>query len=73
MPKGPVTYYQLAIAKIVPADIDPRHVEGFMRLKYDALSELSRRAFNREVAIGVACIREGGVEQAERNAQSFGL
>jgi len=67
------THYQREIAKIVPADIDPRHVEAFMRLEYATLDHLSRSTFNREVRIGVACIREGGVAAAERNAQSFGL
>ena len=67
------TCYQREIAKLVPADIDPRHIEGFMRLEYATLSHLSKRVFNREVKIAVACIREGGKEAAERNAQSFGL
>lgn len=67
------TYYQREIAKIVPAGVDPRHVEGYMRLQYSTLSHLDRRTFNREVRLGVECIRQGGAEAAERNAKSFGL
>ena len=71
------TYYQKAIAerlaKIKVEGIDPRHIEGFMRLQYSTLSHLDSRTFNREVKLGVACVREGGKDAAERNAVSFGL
>lgn len=68
------TYYQREIAKMpIAQGVDPRHVEGYMRLQYSTLSHLSRSEFAREVRISVACIREGGTEAAERNAQSFGL
>jgi len=50
---------------------DPRHIEGYMRLQHDILSRLSKRQFAREVRLCVACIIEGGVDAAERNAQSF--
>lgn len=53
--------------------VDPRHVEGYMRLQHSTLSHLSKSEFNREVRVSVACVREGGTEAAERNAQSFGL
>ena len=70
----PVSYYQRAIAAMPAANgFDPRHVEGYMRLQHDILSRLTRQQFAREVRLCVACIREGGVEAAERNAQSFGL
>ena len=67
------TYYQREIAKFVPSDIDPRHIEAFMRLNYSTLSNLSKRTFNREIKIGIACIQQGGVDGAEKLALSFGL
>lgn len=73
MPKGPLTYYQRAIIPLVDELIDPRHVEAYMRLKYDTLGGLDRRTFNREVRIAVACIQQGGREKAEALAISFGL
>ena len=68
------TYYQRIISKMRAAQgFDPRHIEGYMRLQHSYLGELSKSAFAREVRLCVECIREGGVEAAERNAQSFGL
>jgi len=68
------TYAQKTITKIrASAGFDPRHIEGYMRLHYNTLSQLSMADFRREVRICVACIREGGVDTAERNARSFGL
>ena len=52
---------------------DPRHIEGYMRLEHSTLDGLSMGEFDREVAIGIACILEDGVHNAERNAQSFGM
>ena len=69
-----MTYYQKAIAEMKAAQgFDPRHIEGYMRLQHDILSRLSKSQFSREVRLCVACIREGGIEAAERNARSFGL
>lgn len=70
----PVSHYQREIAKMKSAQgFDPRHIEGYMRLQHDILSRLSKAQFSREVRLCVACIREGGMDAAERNAQSFGL
>lgn len=70
----PVSYYQRAIAAMPAArGFDPRHIEGYMRLQHDTLSRLTKRQFSREVRLCVECIREGGLDAAERNAQSFGL
>lgn len=52
---------------------DPRHIEGYMRLGHGTLNGLSREEFRFEVEVGVACVKEDGVEAAERNALSFGL
>ena len=70
----PITHYQRIIATMKSAQgFDPRHIEGYMRLQHDILSRLSKAQFSREVRLCVACIREGGIEAAERNALSFGL
>ena len=58
---------------LIPDGIDPRHVEGYIRLEYATLNQLSWPTIRREVKIGIACIREAGAEAAEQNAQSFGL
>lgn len=70
----PVTHYQRVISTMKAAQgFDPRHIEGYMRLQHDILSRLSKQQFAREVRLCVMCIQEGGIEAAERNAQSFGL
>ena len=69
------SYFQKSITEkgLVPAGVDPRHIEGFVRLQYSTLSHLSWPTIRREVKLSVACIAEGGVDAAERNARSFGL
>ncbi|MFL5909460.1 MAG: hypothetical protein ACJ768_02660 [Gaiellaceae bacterium] len=62
-----------ALASIKRPDIDPRHVEGFMRLQYGTLSHLDAATFKREAQLAVACIHVDGLEAAEANARSFGL
>jgi len=52
---------------------DPRHIEAFMRLGHQTLDGLSRKQFEREIEIGIACIDHGGKQEAERCAWSFGL
>lgn len=52
---------------------DPRHIEGFIRLDYDALDGFTPEEWEREVTIGLRCLAEAGVAAAERNAQSFNL
>jgi hypothetical protein len=61
------------LVKLGRSDIDPRHVEGYMRAEYGTLDHLGRAKFVREVVIAVACIDEGGRAQAEELAQSYGL
>lgn len=53
--------------------IDPRHVEAYMRLEHSTLDDLSPAGFSKEVSIGIECVETGGIINAERNAQSFGL
>lgn len=54
-------------------DIDPRHVEGWMRCSRGTLDGLSKHEFNIEVEIGVGCIDIDGAENAEELARSYGL
>jgi hypothetical protein len=69
-----MAYYQRAIAVMKSAQgFDPRHIEAYMRLQHSTLDGLSKAAFAREVRLCVECIKQGGLEAAERNAQSFGL
>jgi hypothetical protein len=71
----PVTYFQRSIIEkgLIPQGVDARHVEGYVRLEYSFLGEMSWHAIRREVRIALGCIKEGGIAAAERNAQSFGL
>ena len=64
--------YQQRICALAP-DQDPRHIEAYMRLEHSTLDGLADWQFADEVAIGVACIEQGGVEAAEQCARSFGL
>lgn len=64
---------RLEIARQGAIGIDPRHVEGYMRLEHGTLSQLSRERFNEEVGIGIECVRADGTRNAEALAKSFGL
>jgi hypothetical protein len=69
---GKAMGYQATIKQIAPKH-DPRHIEGYMRLQYSTLDHLDRATFRREVKLCAACVDEGGIEMAEKNAKSFGL
>ncbi len=53
--------------------VDPRHIEGYMRLEHATLDGLSWRQFQREVELCAECVGRDGMANAEANAQSFGL
>ncbi len=53
--------------------IEARHVEAYMRLEHPTLDGLSKKQFQKEVAIAIACVEADGRENAERCARSFGL
>ena len=61
------------LKKLKRSEVDPRHVEAYMRCQYSTLDHLDRRTFNREVKIAVGCIDHGGTAEAESLAQSYGL
>ncbi|MHB8252925.1 MAG: hypothetical protein ACYDEV_04360 [Acidiferrobacter sp.] len=52
---------------------DPRHIEAYIRTEHTILSRLTPDEFAAEVQLAIECIQEGGVDLAERIAQSFGL
>jgi hypothetical protein len=69
------TYFQKSIAAkgLIPTGVDPRHVEGYVLLSGLDQSGASWPEIRRETKIALACIAEGGRDQAERLALSFGL
>lgn len=66
------TFYQRLIARRTN-DVDPRHVEAWMRLEHPTLDGLSRAAFEREIDIAMAAIAAAGPIESEALAASFGL
>lgn len=52
---------------------DPRHVEAFIRLERGTIYDLHPHQLDTEVALALACIRQGGTDEAEQLAQSYGL
>lgn len=70
-----VSYFQRSIVEknLVPQGIDPRHIEGYIRLQFSTLGHLDWPTIRREVKIALDCVKEGGIDAAERNALSFGL
>lgn len=61
------------LTKLGRVEVDPRHVEAYMRCQHRTLDHLSRKAFNREVKIALGGIDQDGTETAESLAQSYGL
>jgi len=72
-----MSFYQQSIredlAKIGKIGIDPRHIEGYMRLEHGTLDALSVGQFLHEVKICSECVQHGGINAAESLAQSYGL
>jgi len=70
-----MTYFQRSIVekKLVPQNINPHHLKNYIQLQFSTLGHLDWPTIRREVKLGIACIKEGGIDAAERNAKSFGL
>jgi hypothetical protein len=64
--------YRSQIREIAPA-YDPRHIEAFMRVEHSTLDGLTPSRFRSEVKIAAMCVDEGGKENAELIAKSFGF
>ena len=65
------SYQQLIVERT--SDVDPRHVEAWLRVEYPTLDGLSRAQLIEEIDIAIECAREAGAEQSEALAASFGL
>lgn len=70
-------YYNRLIGEALAATgnlgIDPRWVEGWMRLEHGTLDGLSPRQFRDEVKTGAECVRASSTEVNEDLARSYGL
>ena len=66
------TFYQRYIAERTK-DIDPRHVEAWMRLEHPTLDGLSRQEFTEAMYAALATALDAGPEESEALAASFGL
>ena len=66
------TCYQRRIAERT-SDVDPRHIEAWMRLEHPTLDGLSAAEFEREVDEAAALVRAAGTTESEALAASFGL
>ena len=65
---------QAFLAHMKRTDLDPRHVEGWMRLVHDGtLDRLSPRRVAREVQNAVDRLDEAGLDQSDELAASYGL
>lgn len=66
------TFYQRYIAERT-RDVDPRHIEAWMRLEHPTLDGLSEREFSDAMYAALATAMDTGPEQSETLAASFGL
>jgi hypothetical protein len=66
------TFYQRFIAERT-RDVDPRHVEAWMRIEHPTLDGLSQAEFIAEMHAALAATIDAGPEESERLAASFGL
>lgn len=66
------TFYQRFIAEHI-RDVDPRHVEAWMRIEHPTLDGLSRQEFIDAMHAALAAVIDAGPEESERLAASFGL
>ncbi len=68
--------YQARIRTILAdhhRDLDPRHVEGWMRAENGTLDALSTRDFEDEVLLAISACEQAEPEITENLAQSYGL
>jgi hypothetical protein len=66
------TFYQRFIAERTK-DVDPRHVEAWMRLEHPTLDGLSCQGFTESMYAALASAIDAGPEKSEALAASFGL
>lgn len=61
------------LARLDRADVDPRHIEAWMRLEHSTLSGLTGAQFDAELAIGLACVDATDYDENEALAASYAL
>lgn len=61
------------LAKIGQPDVNPAHVEAWMRLECGTLNSLTPARFRREVKLAAACVAASTPEENASLAESFGL
>jgi hypothetical protein len=66
------SFYQRYISERTK-DIDPRHVEAWMRVEHPTLDGLSRQEFIDAMYAALAAAIEAGPDDCEALAASFGL
>lgn len=66
------SFYQRLIAERTK-DVDPRHVEAWMRVEHPTLDGLSRQGFIDAMHTALAAVIDAGPEESEALAASFGL
>jgi len=66
------TFYHRFIAERT-RDVDPRHVEAWMRVEHPTLNGLSRREFIEAMHAALGCAIDAGAEESEALAASFGI
>lgn len=67
-----MSFYADRIAELAP-DVDPAHVEAWMRLEYGTLDALSPARFAAEVSTALECIEHAGLDECDELAHSYGL
>jgi hypothetical protein len=75
-PKHKSPYYERIkgyLSLLGREQVDPRHVEAYMRLEHPTLDGLTKYGFTQEVKIALQCIDASTPEDNESCAQSFGL
>jgi len=55
------------------SNIDPRHVLAYVMLPGQSLGNMTSQDWNREINIGIQCVKESGISAAESCAKSFGI
>lgn len=66
-----MTIYQKLIAEHCPSDVDPRHIEAWMRDEYGTLDQVSVADFQRAVQRAIVMCRTDP-ELSARLAESMG-
>ena len=67
-----MTLDQKTIAELDPT-VNPRWVEGFMRLQYHNLNNLDLQVYKDEIKLFKECVADDPNMDWESNAKSFGL